>query len=114
MHLYKRKDSKFWWYKFVYDTVVYQGSTKTKNRRDAEGIASKARLDVIEGKYEIKRQKTTPLFKDAMAQFLEHSRHKHAAHPGTTKKYEVASKPLILAFGAKLLNAITPDEIERY
>lgn len=114
MHLYKRKDSKFWWYKFVYHKATYQASTGTKNRRDAEGIASKARLDVIEGTYDIKRQKAAPLFKDAMAAFLDHSRHQHAAHPNTTKRYETASKPLIQAFGAKVLNTITPDDVERY
>src|SRR5262245_8602391 len=112
MHLYKRKDSKYWWYKFVCDGVVYQASTKSKNRRDAEGIASKARLNVIEGKYDIKRQKATPLFKDAMAQFLEHSRQQHAEHPNTTERYQSASKPLLLVLGAKLLSAITPDDIE--
>lgn len=114
MHLYKRKDSKFWWYKFVYHTVVYQASTGTKNRREAEGIASKARLDVIEGKYDIKRQKVTPLFKNAMADFLTHSRQQHAEHPNTTKRYETAAKPLVQAFGAKLLSAVTPEDIERY
>ncbi|HKQ89268.1 MAG TPA: site-specific integrase [Blastocatellia bacterium] len=114
MHLYKRKDSKFWWYKFVYDGVAYAASTKTRNRRDAEGIASKARLDVIEGTYNIKRQKAAPLFKDAMAVFLEYSRQHHAEHPNTTRQYTNASKPLISTFGAKKLNAITPEEIERY
>jgi len=114
MHLYKRKDSKFWWYKFVYHGVAYQASTKTKNRRDAEGIASKARLDVIEGKYDIKRLKATPLFKDAMADFLDWSSQHHAEHPNTTKRYECAAKPLVQAFGAKPLNTITPDDVEKY
>src|SRR5215813_4202963 len=114
MHLYKRKGSKFWWYKFVYDGVVYQASTKTKSRPAAEGIASKGRLDAIEGKYNIKRQKDTPLFKDAMSAFLENSRHQHAAHPNATRRYVVASKPLIQAFGAKRLNAVTVEEVERY
>lgn len=114
MHLYKRKDSRFWWYKFMYHRVVYQASTGTKSRRGAEGIASKARLDVIEGKYDIKRQKAAPLFKDAMAAFLTHSRQQHAEHPNTTRRYETAAKPLTSAFGAKPLNAITPDDVERY
>jgi integrase len=114
MHLYKRKDSKYYWYKFVYDGVVYQASTGTKNRRDAEGVASKARLDAIEGKYDIKRQKKTPLFKDAMARFLEHSRQQHAEHPNTTRQYTTCSKPLIETFGAKKLHVITPDDVEKY
>jgi len=112
MHLYKRKDSRFWWYKFVYDGVAYAASTKTRNRRDAEGIASKARLDVTEGKYNIKRQKETPLFKDAMARFLEHSREHNA--PNTTQRYTAASKPLVKTFGAKQLHIITADDVEKY
>jgi integrase len=114
MHLYKRKDSKFWWYKFMYQGVVYQASTGVKNQRDAEGIASKARLDVIEGKYDIKRQKKTPLFKDAMAQFLQHAADQHADHPNTTRQYTQASKPLIKTFGSKKLGDITPDDIEKH
>jgi integrase len=114
MGVYKRKDSKFYWYKFEIHGVPYRGSTGTKNRRDAEGIEAKARLDVIEGKYEIRRQKATALFKDAMADFLEWSRSEHAEHPNTTLRYENSSKPLIKAFGAKRLGAITREDVERY
>lgn len=112
MHLYKRKDSKFWWYKFVLDGAAYQGSTKTRSRRDAEGIASKARLDAIEGKYDIKRRKKTPLFKDAMTRFLEYTRGRNAANTAT--QYTQSSKPLIKAFGARQLGEIAPDDVERY
>lgn len=114
MHLYKRKDPKFWWYKFVYDGAVYQASTGTKNRLDAEGVASKARLVAIEGKYNIRRQKATPPFKDAMARFIEHARQEHPDHPNTAKRYETASKSLNAVFGSKKLHVITPDEIEQY
>lgn len=114
MHLYKRKDSKFWWYKFEYDGVAYRASTGTKNRRDAEGIASKARLDAIEGKYDIRRQKKTPLFKDAMEQFLKHIEDQHAEHPRTAQRYRSSSIPLIETFGAKKLHLIRPDDVERY
>jgi integrase len=109
MHVYKRKDSKFYWYKFEYHGVTYRGSTGVKSRRDAEGIASKVRLDVIEGNYE-----AAPLFKDAMARFLDHVRQERAEHPNTPKRYEASSKPLLAAFGAKQLRAITREEVERY
>jgi integrase len=92
--------------------VPYQGSTKTENRRDAEGIASKARLDAIEGKYDIKRRKKTPLFKDAMTRFLEHVRGRNAVN--TVTQYAQSSKPLIKAFGAKQLGEISPDDVEKY
>jgi integrase len=114
MHLYKRKDSKFYWYKFEYRGVVYRGSTGLKNKSEASGIASKARLDVIEGKHGIKRQKAAPRFEDAMAQFLEHAREQHAEHPNTIRQYTQASKPLIKTFGKKRLNEIAPDDIEKY
>jgi hypothetical protein len=111
MHLYKRKDSKFWWYKFVLEGRTYQASTKVRGRREAEGIASKARLDAIEGKYEIRRRKKTPIFKDAMARFLEHTRKQNAAN--TTKVYTNASKPLNKTFGVKMLGETTPNDIEK-
>lgn len=114
MHLYKRKDSKFWWYKFELDSVAYRASTGTKNRRDAEGVASKARLDAIEGKYDIRRQKKTPLFRDAMAQFLKHIEDQHAEHPRTANRYRSSSVSLIETFGAKKLHMIRPDDVERY
>lgn len=116
MHLYKRKSEggKIYWYKFMYHGVIYQGSTGTKNQRDAQGIAARARLDVIEGKYEIKRPKAAPLFKAAMKDFLDNSRQQHAEHPNTTRRYELASKPLIQRFGTKVLNTITADDVEKY
>jgi integrase len=114
MHLYKRKDSKFWWYKFEMDGVAYRASTGVKNRRDAEGIASKARLKAIEGKYDIKRQKETPLFKDAMEQFLKHIEDQHADHPRTAKRYRSSAVSLIKTFGAKKLHLIRADDVERY
>jgi integrase len=112
MHLYRRKDSKYWWYKFEYQGVIYRASTGLKNKPEARNIASKARLDVIEGKYDIKRRKATPLFKNAMASFLDHVRQHNA--PNTATRYEAAAKPLNVAFGEKQLTAVTADAMERY
>jgi integrase len=112
MHVYKRKDSKYYWYKFEYRGVAYRGSTGVRDKPGARNIAAKVRLDVIEGRYGIERQKAAPLFKDAMAQFLEHTRLHNAA--GTTRRYETSAKPLNEAFGKKPLDGVTVEAIERY
>lgn len=112
MHVYKRKDSKYYWYKFEYKGVAYRGSTGVKDKPGARNIAAKVRLDVIERKHGINRPKAAPLFKNAMADFLKHCRRHNAA--GTARRYESSSKPLISAFGEKALNVVTAAAIERY
>jgi site-specific recombinase XerD len=47
-----------------------------------------------------------------MARFLEYSREHNATN--TTKRYEASSRLLVAALGAKKLNAVTPDDVERY
>src|SRR5262245_29534705 len=112
MSLYKRRDSDYYWYKFEVDGKVYRGSTSVKNKPDARGIESKVRLDVIEGKHGIKRQKESPAFKDAMKRFLKHVEEQNAGRTHT--RYEESSKPLIKAFGGRKLHQITPDDVERF
>ena len=49
-----------------------------------------------------------------MDSFLEWSAQQHAGHPNTTKQYKTSSKPLTSFLGNFRVNAITPDEVERY
>ena len=46
--LYKRKDSKFWWYRFVVDGTEYAASTRTANKRLAGDFESAARVKVLQ------------------------------------------------------------------
>lgn len=112
MRLYRRKDSKYYWYKFEIDGVVYRGSTRLKNKKEAEGVASAARLAVVERGFGIKRQKTGPIFKKAMAEFLDYVRRHNAVR--TAIRYEAAAKPLNEVFGEKPINAVTAEAFERY
>jgi integrase len=112
MHIYKRKDSKYYWYKFEYKGVAYRGSTGVKAKPAARDIASKIRVEVVEGRYGIKRQKAAPLFKDAMKTFLDHVRQHNAAN--TAKRYEASAKTLNQTFGEKTLDAVTADAIGKY
>ena len=114
MEFFKRPTSKFWWFKFVYRGVRYRESTKQTNRRKAEDYASAFRVRLIEGELNVKRKKAAPTFTKAMADFLEWSKDHHAAHPNTTLRYTTASKPLLRYFGKTLLDAITPEDVEKY
>ncbi len=114
MHFYKRSDSKFWWFKFVYRSVRYRESTKQTNRRKAEDYAAAFRLRLIEGELNVRRKKASPSFSKAIQAFLEWSKDQHAEHPNTTLRYTSASKPLLRFFGKALLDSITAEDVGRY
>lgn len=114
MHVYKRTGSKFYHFRFTLDGIRYRKSSGLADRKAAITAAAKFRLDLVERKSGIRRQKAAPMFKDAVSVYLEWSRQHHAEHPNTTRRYETACKPLLAFFGRMRIDAITPEEIERY
>jgi integrase len=46
--LYKRKDSKYWWYRFVIDGEEHAGSTRTTNKKLAADIEATARTKKLQ------------------------------------------------------------------
>lgn len=49
-----------------------------------------------------------------MKDFLEWSKHEHAAHPATHKRYETSSKALLRYFGDTPLDQIKPEHVEQF
>lgn len=62
MKLFKKPDSKFWWYDFKLPGVPRQrASTKETNQKRAEGIASVKYAQALEGRIPIARRKVPTL-----------------------------------------------------
>jgi hypothetical protein len=115
MNFYKRPDSQYWWFQFRLNGERHQRSSYETNRRKAENIAAAYRTNLIQTrKLGFTEKKPIPVFAEAMREFLAYSEHQHAAKPATHQRYVTSSKPLLRAFGRARLDAITPDDVERY
>lgn len=85
------------------------------SRHQAETIPERAyRTQLAKGDVGLEAKKRAPLFSAAMKDFLAWSKHEHAAHPNTHKRYETSSKPLLKFFGDASLDQITPDDVEKF
>ena len=123
MSLYKRSDSGFYWYRFLFGGRVYQGSTKHKNVRAAERVENTLKTNLANSRFGIEELKPAPVFRVFAKEFLE--RMKSEIRENTSRGYRVSlglSKDgkqeregaLLSWFGSKLLDEITADEIERF
>ena len=68
MELFKKKDSKFYWYDFKVRDQRYRGSTKETNKTRAEKIAALKLSQVIEGSDPLDRK--APTLQQFSARFL--------------------------------------------
>jgi hypothetical protein len=69
MHIFKR--GTVYWVQFIHNGTRFRQSTKVKNRRDAQDIASAFRTALVKGEVGITERKRIPTFGDAMAAFLK-------------------------------------------
>jgi integrase len=114
MALFKREDSKYWWYKFKFGGKEYRASTKCSNRREAQQIEAARRTQLAKGEVGIEARRTAPAFDRAMQSFLDWQRNEHAAKPATAKRLTTSSKALLKFFKDKPLDEIEAEDIERY
>lgn len=114
MSIYKRHGSKYYWFKFHFDGVLVQKSTKCKNKRDAETIESAYRTQLALGKIGIKPRKTAPLFKEAVDDFLKWSKFHHSQKPNSYKRMKYTCQPIEKFFGKVRTDRIEPKDIEKY
>jgi len=112
--LFKRGNT--WWYNFFFNGKHIQRSSKSSNRRTAEKIerAYHTQLEKSEVGLDPPKKKEVPTFKQAVEAFLEWSATEHATHPSTTRRYQVASKPLLRYFGNIRLDSIDKEKVEGY
>jgi integrase len=102
-------------YDFVFRGQRYRKSTGLRNKAAAELVESRLKVELAEGRAGIVRQVPCPIFEGFVNdEFLPWSKTQHQAHPRTHKRYRVASKPLIAAFGKLPVDAITSSHAERF
>jgi integrase len=112
MSLYKR--GGVWWMNFWIDDYHVQKSTKCTNKRDAAEVERAYRTQLAKGEVGLEEKKPVPRFNAAMKDFLAWSKHEHAAHPNTHRRYETASKPLLRYFKETPLDQIKPEHVEQF
>ena len=108
MSIYLRGD--VWYYLFYLNGRRYRGSTKTKNKKQAERIEAKARVAAETG--ESLRPKRAPLIQDFAKQFLEWL-DKTTLEQKTKNDYKNGRR-LILASAlcGMRMDQITSDDVE--
>jgi integrase len=114
MNIFRRPDSKYYWFRFMYKGRLYQEPTRVKNKEAAKDIAASFRAALVKGDVGIVQRKVVPGFKVAMQAFLDWSESEHAAHPATHRRYKVSSVALLRHFKDQPLDKITADEVERF
>jgi len=69
--LYKRPDSEFYWYSFLFGGRRHQGSTKHRNLRAAERAENTLKNKLANSRFGIEEIKPVPVFRDFSKHFLE-------------------------------------------
>lgn len=87
MQVFKRPDSKFYWYKFSHRGKLYQKSTKLKNIRKAEEFAEAVRTSLVRGEAGIMDQTPAPSLQEFEPQFTEFIETRHTDKPATVRFY---------------------------
>jgi integrase len=112
MAIYKRKGSKYYWFKFVFDGELIQRSSKCSNKADARTVESAFRTQLALGKIGIEPIKEIPTFEKMIEDFLELSKAEHGER--SQSRYRFACLPLKEFFGKTKADKIGSREIEKY
>jgi integrase len=87
--VYKQPKSKYWWYKFTWNTKQIRKSTKQTNKRVAEQMEAAHRTGLAKGEVGIKEKKPVPTLKEFAEQdFLPFVRSTSKEKPNTVRFYE--------------------------
>jgi integrase len=112
MSLYKRPDSEFYQYEFLYGGRRYRGSTKHTNLRAAERVENTLKTKLANSRFGIKELKPVPVFSDFAPRFLEMVRPE--LRPNGYRTYAVCLRNLLSVFRTKRLDEITPAMIQEF
>jgi len=112
MAVFKRLDSKFYQYEFVFEGRRYRGSTKHKNKKAAATHEDILKAKLANSRSGIMERKPIPVFKTFAEEFLK--RAKPELRHKSWLRYEVSVRNLEDSFGTRCLDEIRADDIERF
>ncbi|OGF48618.1 MAG: hypothetical protein A2231_11535 [Candidatus Firestonebacteria bacterium RIFOXYA2_FULL_40_8] len=112
--LYKRDGTKYqskkWYIQYRNDKGDVVTLAVSENRKEADDVASKMRVESIEKRFFDIRKEQKVLFSDAAKQYLEFSRNNKRSYTRDV----LSLKYLCAEFGTKYLYNIYPEMIEEY
>lgn len=114
MALYKRSNSKYYWFKFYFNGELIQKSSQVTNKRDALTVESAYRTQLALGKIGILRQVKAPTFTKAVDDFLVWSKIEHAEKSNTYRRYYFSAELLKKYFGNVKVDKIQKKDIEDF
>jgi hypothetical protein len=116
MSVYKKPDSQYYWFKFMFKGKLYQRPSKVKNKRAAEQIEAAFRTSLAKGEVSLLEQKPVPALREFAQQFIDFVSTRHANKPETVRFYGNRLKRLLewKSFLDAKLNCIDEALIERY
>lgn len=110
MGLSRRPQGKVWWMSFMYQGRQVRRSTGTADRRLAESILAKVRIQIIEGRFFETLAEKTRTFDEFMERYLN----EHAARKSQPRHYRGYANSLKAFFGGRTLAEIRPKLIVEY
>jgi integrase len=112
MSIYRKGDSKFWWYRFTFKKKRVQRSTKTENKREAKDIERAAWTQFARAEVGIeekpKRERAT--VGALLDKLKEHYQSEGKASAQNLSTIEQARE----AFGKKMSDELTEQHVETY
>ena len=108
MGLFKRH--MFWWMTFMYQGQQVRRSTETTDKRLAEAIFGKVKVQIIEGRFFEKQEAQHRTLKELMDRYAT----EHAARRANHRRELTSIKNLKTFFGNPTLDQITPKRIVAY
>jgi integrase len=112
MSVFKREGSPFYQFEFIFKGRRIRGSTNHTNKTAAQRHGSNIRQRLANSRSGILELEPPPSFFQFAEEFLE--RTKHEMKPSTARGYRNSLANVKPWFGAKRLDEISTDEIERY
>ncbi len=114
MSLFRRTNSKYYWFKFYFNGELIQKSSQVTNKRDALTVESAYRTQLALGKLKLKPKEKAPAFTQAADDFLKMSEVEHAQKPNSFRRIKYSCQSLKIYFKETKVDRIEPKDVESF